>query len=304
MRPASARSTASPRTWTSRTRTSALPGISRSIMSRPTGPPRRLPVTTVPRPRTANTRSMASRGWPSNVARDLARSASVAIAARTSSKPSPVVADATSTGAPARVVRSSSPRVAAMSAARRSASDARSAFVTTAIPSVIASASRSSRCSSVWAFGPSSAATTSSAASISPAPTSMLPTSRSWPGTSTKSTISPSGSARCAYPTSIVMPRRRSSGSRSASIPVSARRSVVLPWSMWPAVPMTTLIAARRVRPARPAPRRAQGRASRRRRARPSARQGRRPRPRSAPRRPATLPAAGRGAGQARTSPR
>ena len=38
-------------------------------------------------------------------------------------------------------------------------------------------------------------------------------------------------------------PRRRSSGSRSASMPVSARRSVVLPWSMWPAVPMTTVIA-------------------------------------------------------------
>src|SRR5204863_6425016 len=38
------------------------------------------------------------------------------------------------------------------------------------------------------------------------------------------------------------MPRERSSGSRSASIPVSARRRVVLPWSTWPAVPMTTVI--------------------------------------------------------------
>ena len=45
----------------------------------------------------------------------------------------------------------------------------------------------------------------------------------------------------CAYPTSIVMPRRCSSGRRSASIPVSARSSVVLPWSMWPAVPTTTV---------------------------------------------------------------
>ena len=33
------------------------------------------------------------------------------------------------------------------------------------------------------------------------------------------------------------MPRRFSSGSRSASIPVSALTSAVLPWSMWPAVP-------------------------------------------------------------------
>ncbi|GIW71722.1 MAG: hypothetical protein KatS3mg102_1264 [Planctomycetota bacterium] len=36
------------------------------------------------------------------------------------------------------------------------------------------------------------------------------------------------------------MPRAFSSGSRSGSMPVSARTSVDLPWSMWPAVPMTT----------------------------------------------------------------
>src|SRR5450755_3431296 len=42
----------------------------------------------------------------------------------------------------------------------------------------------------------------------------------------------------------MVIPRRRSSGRRSASIPVSARRSAVLPWSIWPAVPTTTVIAA------------------------------------------------------------
>ena len=119
---------------------------------------------------------------------------------------------------------------------------ATSAFVTTATPCRISSASSSARCSIVCARGPSSAATTSIAASISPAPTSMLPTSRSCPGTSTKSSSVPSGSARWAYPTSMVIPRRRSSGSRSASIPVSARSSVVLPWSMWPAVPTTTVI--------------------------------------------------------------
>src|SRR2546428_12566147 len=36
---------------------------------------------------------------------------------------------------------------------------------------------------------------------------------------------------------SMVMPRRFSSSSRSASIPVSALTSAVLPWSMCPAVP-------------------------------------------------------------------
>src|SRR5438876_7934901 len=37
---------------------------------------------------------------------------------------------------------------------------------------------------------------------------------------------------------SMVIPRRFSSSSRSASIPVSALTRAVLPWSMWPAVPM------------------------------------------------------------------
>ena len=129
---------------------------------------------------------------------------------------------------------------------RARASSTASIFVTTASPSRISSASSSARCSSVCALGPSSAATTSIAASISPAPTSMLPTSRSWPGTSTKSSSTPSSKARCAYPTSMVIPRRRSSGSRSASMPVSARSSVVLPWSMCPAVPMTTVMPVRR----------------------------------------------------------
>src|SRR6185295_1861433 len=36
---------------------------------------------------------------------------------------------------------------------------------------------------------------------------------------------------------SIVMPRCFSSSSRSASMPVSALTSAVLPWSIWPAVP-------------------------------------------------------------------
>src|SRR5437764_6012860 len=41
------------------------------------------------------------------------------------------------------------------------------------------------------------------------------------------------------------MPRRFSSGSRSVSLPVSARTSQVLPWSMWPAVPTVSGIEPR-----------------------------------------------------------
>src|SRR5438034_2443113 len=39
------------------------------------------------------------------------------------------------------------------------------------------------------------------------------------------------------------MPRRCSSGSRSVSLPVSARTSQVLPWSMCPAVPTVSAMA-------------------------------------------------------------
>src|SRR5581483_682891 len=60
------------------------------------------------------------------------------------------------------------------------------------------------------------------------------------------------------------MPRRFSSGSRSVSLPVSARTSHVLPWSMWPAVPIvsgtaSTLPPRLREPPASPPPRRSHG---------------------------------------------
>src|ERR1700730_2802101 len=50
--------------------------------------------------------------------------------------------------------------------------------------------------------------------------------------------------SRCAKPMSIVIPRRFSSSKRSASMPVSAFTSAVLPWSMWPAVPMIMFFMA------------------------------------------------------------
>ena len=197
VRPPAAASTVSPRTWTSLTRTAASPGTSRSVDPARTVPPRRLPVTTVPRPLTVKLRSMASRAPRPSPRRASMPLASDSIAARTSSMPSPVVADAARTGAPASVVAARRASTSAATAAVRAGST-RSAFVTTTRPSRIPIASSSPRCSTVWAFGPSSAATTSSAASISPAPTSMLPTRRSCPGTSTKSTVDPSARDRWA----------------------------------------------------------------------------------------------------------
>ena len=52
------------------------------------------------------------------------------------------------------------------------------------------------------------------------------------------------GEVERAYPRSIEMPRRFSSGSRSVSFPVSALTSVVLPWSICPAVPTTSELTA------------------------------------------------------------
>ena len=62
VRPPATVVTGAPRTWTSRTRSGSSPGTSRSVIPVVTAPPRRLPVTTVPRPLTANTRSIARRG--------------------------------------------------------------------------------------------------------------------------------------------------------------------------------------------------------------------------------------------------
>ena len=65
------------------------------------------------------------------------------------------------------------------------------------------------------------------------------------------------------------MPRARSSGRRSVSLPVSARTSHVLPWSMWPAVPTVSGMRRPRRRPRRaPRPRACGSRAAAGRRAR------------------------------------
>ena len=72
------------------------------------------------------------------------------------------------------------------------------------------------------------------------APTIMLRTSPSCPGTSMMLALWLLGSMSWAKPMSMVMPRSCSSLSLSVLVPVSAFVSQVLPWSTWPAVPMMT----------------------------------------------------------------
>ncbi len=114
----------------------------------------------------------------------------------------------------------------------------RSDLVTTGMPSGTPRCSRTERCSSVCGMIPSSAATTSSARSTPDAPATMVRTKSSWPGTSTTPAITPLARSRAAKLRSIVIPRRRSSASRSIARPLSAVTSADFPWSMCPAVPM------------------------------------------------------------------
>ena len=119
-------------------------------------------------------------------------------------------------------------------------SSTRSIFVMATTRRFTPNTRRTARCSTVWGMMPSSAATTSRATSTPVAPATIWRTKRSWPGTSTTPIVRPLGSLSWAKPSWMVMPRRFSSSRRSGSVPVRARTSEDLPWSIWPAVPSTS----------------------------------------------------------------
>ena len=109
VRPPPATSSAGvPWTWTSRTRTVASPGTMLTFAPRASGPPRSVPVTTVPRPLMWNVRSTARRTGRADIATQpgsaIARSRRVMSPARRSAIPSPVVPDTTTIGTPASAV--------------------------------------------------------------------------------------------------------------------------------------------------------------------------------------------------------
>ena len=145
------------------------------------------PVTTRPAPPTMKLRSMAMRK-PPHAGFSTARRFPIASVRR--SNPAPVVEDTATTGASASWVGLSRARVSAITSSSQSAST-RSILVIATMPVRTATRSRIARCSRVWGIGPSSAATTSRAASIAVTPASMLRMNFSWPGTSTKPVVSP-----------------------------------------------------------------------------------------------------------------
>ena len=196
-----------------------------------TAPATSVPVTTVPKPFMVNTRSMGSRKYAeeSFAGTSLATRASSRLS---SSTPAPAFELTAITGASAR----NEPRKKSATSKRATAkvsSSTRSALVSTVMPRRTANSRQISKCSRVRGLIDSSAAITNSTTSMPPTPASMLRTKRSCPGTSTnpRRSFSPPRpeNSRWANPRSMVMPRRFSSCNRSASIPVSALTSAVLP---------------------------------------------------------------------------
>ena len=124
----------------------------------------------------------------------------------------------------------------------RISSSTKSVFVKTTIHFLTCSKSNIDKCSIVWGITDSSAETISKAKSIEPTPVSILLTKLSWPGTSIMLTSLPLGNSIQAKPKSIVRPLFFSSENLSGSIPVSDRTRDDLPWSTWPAVPITNMI--------------------------------------------------------------
>ena len=210
-----------------RTRASRPDGRSLTASPTATDPEIAVPVTTVPVPATVNTRSTGRRNR-SLASRPPRARATSARRARSSSMPRPVLADVT-IGAPNGTLDCASHSVTSACTRSSHSGSAASALVSTAMPSGTRNCSSTSRCSRVCGMIPSSAATTSIATSMPDAPATMVRTRSSCPGTSTMPARIPGASSSGAKLRSIVMPRRRSSASRSIDRPVSAVTSADFP---------------------------------------------------------------------------
>ena len=218
--------TAAPCDSSARIRAGSAPGCNTTVASRSSVPLHRVPVTTVPVPFTVKARSIGRR-TRSAASRAGTLRAAAARAARNSGSPAPVMAEQATIGAPSSGEPATSARTSSVSIASHSAST-RSLLVSAMTPARTPSRVRMARCSRVCGMGPSSAAMTRSARSTPVAPANIVRTKASCPGTSTILISTPS-SVSGAKPSSMVMPRRFSSGRRSVSTPVRARTSAVLP---------------------------------------------------------------------------
>ncbi len=192
------------------------------------GAPIRVPVTTVPKPRMAKTRSTPRRAGPLRGVRGCALWAASIKALRRASRPAPLWEETGTMGAPAKCVEARSSLISSLESSIISSS-ARSVLVSATTAVSMPSRSQIATCSRVWGITLSSAATTRSRTSIPLAPETMVRTRPSWPGTSTTDSRPTPGRSRAAKPRSMVIPRAFSSGRRSVWVPVRAPISAVLP---------------------------------------------------------------------------
>ena len=162
--PASAAGTGSPCTCTPRTLTRRCPGSIANSSSRCTRPDSSVPVATVPNPLTENARSIGIRTAP-DAARRRARRPRSTSACLNASSPSPLRADTATMGASARKEPATRSRVSICTSSMVSGS-ARSALVIAMRPSGTARRRQISKCSRVCGITDSSAATTSTTASM------------------------------------------------------------------------------------------------------------------------------------------
>ena len=200
-----------------------------------------VPVTTVPLPSAANTRSTQSRGRPRSAAAP-ASTTSSSSAARSSSSP---CAGHGRHGDHRHAVEER-PRDVLGHVERREFAAARRRRGRPSSRRSPRGRRRAARgCAGappICGFHPSVAATTNTQRRPRRRRRACWAGTARAPGTSTKLSAAPDGSVVWANPRSIVRPRRFSSASRSGSVPVSASTSDDLPWSTWPAVATTVIV--------------------------------------------------------------
>ena len=194
-----------------------------------------VPVTTVPNPLMVKTRSIGKRGRPKSGRAGFCLRISLRVVTSWSS-PLRVRAETRTIGASCRTVFFTAARTSDSIKSIQSLSWIKSILVITINPDGICRRSRIAICSRVCGMMPSSAAMTSSAASIPPTPASMFSIKSRCPGTSTMPTSSPmpcelsgSGNVSQPKPRSMVISRSCSSFNRSGCVPVSAAIRVDLP---------------------------------------------------------------------------
>ena len=195
-------------------------------------------VATGPRPRSSSASTTVPMAGRSGLATGSTLASEVRrMVSSSSSRPSPVLALTGTSGTSPPYSSMMMPRSESWVLTRSGLPSGRSILLratTMGTPAALAW----SMASTVWGMMPSSAATTSTAMSVTLAPRARMAVKASWPGVSRKTMRRPLTTASLA-PMCWVMPPRSPS---ATAVLRMASRTLVLPWSTWP---MTVTMGAR-----------------------------------------------------------